>query len=111
MWSDFETNTLQSGFLERLGIDSVSNVMRISRLTWFTHVERMPPEDCVSRCRRLVVDGTRERGRGRKTWSECLMEDMSVVGLKAVDARDRTAWKQGIMKKPSDLRKRGTNRR
>ena len=31
--------------LERMGIDSVSNVMRISRLRWFGHVKRMPAED------------------------------------------------------------------
>ena len=30
---------------ECMGIDSVSNVMRISRLRWFGHVERMPAED------------------------------------------------------------------
>ena len=87
-----------------LGIDSVLNVMRISRLRWFGHVERMPAEDWVSRCRRLVVDGTSGRGRGRKTWSECLMEGMRVVELKAVDAQDRSVWKAGIMRKPSDLR-------
>ena len=63
--------------LERMGIDSVSNVFRISRLRWFGHVERMPAEDWVSRCRSLVIDRIKGRGRGRKTWSECLMEDMS----------------------------------
>ena len=111
MWRDFETKTLQSGFVKKsMGIDSVSNVMRISRLRWFRHVERMPAEYWVSRCRSLVVDETRGRGRGRKTWSECLMEDMKVVGLRAVDAQGRSVWKEGIMRKPSDLRKHGTNR-
>ena len=37
--------------LERMGIDSVSNVMRISWLRWFGHVERMPAEDWISLCR------------------------------------------------------------
>ena len=97
--------------LECMGIANVSNVMRITRLRWLGQVERMPAEHWVSRCRSLVVDGTRGRGSGRKTWSECLMGDTSVVDLKAADARDRRAWKQGIMRKPSDLRKRGTNTR
>ena len=71
----------------------------------------MPAEDWVSRCRSLVVDGNRGRGRGRKMWRECLTEDMRMVGLKAVDAQDHSVWKAGIMRKPSDLRKRGANRR
>ena len=33
--------------LERMGIDSVSNVLRKSRLRWLGHVERMPAEDWV----------------------------------------------------------------
>ena len=104
MWSDFETLSNRD-LLERMGIHSVANMMRISRLRWFGHVERIPAEDWVSRCRSLVVDGTRGRGRGRNTWSECLMEDIRVVSLKAVDARDHSVWKAGITRKPSDLRK------
>ena len=49
--------------LECMGIDSVSNVMRISRLRWFGHVERMTAEDWVSHCRSLVVDGARRGER------------------------------------------------
>ena len=87
MWRDFEQRLSSQNLLERIGIDSVSNVLRKSRLRWFGHVE--PAEDWVSRCRSLVIDGIRGRGRGRKTWSECLMEDIRVVGLNA-DARDRS---------------------
>ena len=97
--------------LERMGIASVSNVMRISRLRWLGQVERKNAADWVSRCRSLVVDETRGRGRGRKTWRECSMEDIRVVGLKAANARDRSVWKEGIVRKPFDLRKRGTNGR
>ena len=40
--------------LERMGIESVSNVIRISRLSWFGHIERLPAVDWVSRSRILV---------------------------------------------------------
>ena len=58
-WSDFKQRLSNQNLLERMGIDSVSNVMRIGRLRWFGHVERMPLENWVSRCRSLAVDGTR----------------------------------------------------
>ena len=37
--------------LSRLGIESVSVVVRRGRLRWFGHVERKQPDDWVSACR------------------------------------------------------------
>ena len=50
-----------------LGIQSVAEVVRHSRLSWFGHVERKSGEDWVSACRNVVVAGVRGAGRGRNT--------------------------------------------
>ena len=34
----------------------------------------------VSACRNVVVAGVRCAGRGRKTWRECVKDDMDVQG-------------------------------
>ena len=57
---------------KRLGIVSVSSRVRQGRLRWFGHVERKDADDWVSACRKLEVTGERGRGRGRKTWKECV---------------------------------------
>ena len=38
-------------------------------------------DDWVSACRGLVVEGTRGRGRSRKTWEQCVRDDMKLLGL------------------------------
>ena len=43
----------------RLGIDSIVDAVRRSRLRWFGHVERKGDEDWVKRCRNMEVDGRR----------------------------------------------------
>jgi hypothetical protein len=93
--------------LERLGIESVSVVVRRGRLRWYGHVERMDSENWVSSCRLINVDGARGRGRGRKTWQECVNDDMRKLGLARDGAQDRAGWRRAISGKPSDPCKRG----
>ena len=81
---------------EQLGIESVSDVVIRGRLRWFGHVESKSEDDWVSECRNMVVGGVRERGRGRKTWSECVLDDMKRIGLKKKNAQDRAKWKGAI---------------
>ena len=59
-----------------LGVQSVDEVVRWGRMRWFGHVERVSEDDWVSTCRNVVVAGVRCAGGGRKTWYECLKEDM-----------------------------------
>ena len=93
--------------LDRLGIVCVAEIVRCGRLQWFGHVERKSQDDWVSKCRDLVIDGVRSKGRGRKMWNECVEEDMRRLGLKRVDAQDRIVWRNAIVGKASDPRKRG----
>jgi hypothetical protein len=82
--------------LGRLGIVCVTEVVRRSRLRWFGHLERKCGAGWVTNCRDLVVDGDRCRGRGRKTWSDCVEEDMIRLGLKRKDVHKREEWRKGI---------------
>ena len=80
-----------------MGIVGVEERVRKCRLRWFGHVERKSDDNWVSRCRRLIVEGQRGSGRGRKTWMECVIEDMERLKLHKEDAQDRVVWRNGIL--------------
>ena len=54
-------------------------------------------DDWVSTCRKMIVAGERGGGRGRKTWKECVVDDMRKLKLNPEDAQDRTLWASGIL--------------
>ena len=62
-----------------LGVQCVAEVVRRSRLRWFGHVEHKSGDEWVSACRNVVVAGVRRAGRGRKTWYECVEDDIRAV--------------------------------
>ena len=78
-------------------IESVDSVVSSGRLRWFGHVERKETNDWVSKCRNLEVEGGLRRGRGRKTWIECVTADMKKVGLRKEDAQNRPLWSSSIV--------------
>ena len=79
-----------------------------SRLRWFGHVERKSGDDGVSACRNVVVAGVRCTGRGRKTWYECVKDDMKALGLHPEWAvfRDRM-WRCFFLEERITLAERG----
>ena len=82
-----------------LGINCVADVVRRGRLRWFGHLERKSVDDWVSACRGLVVEGTRGRGRSRKTWEQCVRDDMKLLGLHPEWAVFRDMWRDLIWSK------------
>ena len=64
-----------------LGVQSVADEVRRGRLRWFGHLECKSVDDWVSACRNVELAGVRCRGRIRKTWRECVGDDMEVLGL------------------------------
>ena len=60
------------------------------------------PDDWVSACRHIEVESVKGRGRGRprKTWRECVEEDMSKLKLSVKDIQDRAVWRNGILGNP-----------
>ena len=77
----------------RLGIWSVGELLRRNRLRWFGHLERKDNEEWVSACRRVEVVGARARGRVKKTWEECVKNDLDLLGLRRDWAQDRAKWR------------------
>ena len=65
--------------LERARINPVARFISANRLRWFGHVLRMPD----TRLPRYLLDwtpahGKRSRGRPRKTWLKCVLEDAAL---------------------------------
>src|SRR5260221_223706 len=99
--------------ISRLGIDCVTEMVARSRLRWFGHFERMEDEEWVTACRRVKVEGKGGRVRGRKTWQECVNEDMRKRGLKPEMAQDRAQWRgciHGTRPTPASREKRTLRR-
>src|SRR5664279_2443545 len=80
----------------RLDVEAVSGVLRRGRLRWFGHLECKNPDDWVSACRDLEVDGVKRKERSRKTWGGCVRNDMVSLGLKREWALDRVRWSGSI---------------
>ena len=91
-----KAHRLTEDLYKSLGVESVFEVVRRRRLRWFGHVERKNRDAWVSACRYIQVEGVKPRGRGKKTWGECVAEDMRSAGLRNEDAQDRVVWKSCI---------------
>ena len=61
---------------ELLRLEPVSLMIKKSRLRWFGHVEWKDDNDWVQRCIMWEVEGIRQRGRPKKTWWDCVKNDM-----------------------------------
>ena len=77
---------------DRLGVDSITGVVTRGRLRWFGHVERKPDSDWTKGCTQLEVKGVRGRGRSRKTWRQCVDDDLKRWKLKPKDATLKALW-------------------
>jgi len=53
------------------------------------------------------VDGKAGKGRSRKTWLECVKEDMKDFGLKVTDIRNKDDWRNEVFVKASEPCKQG----
>ena len=81
---------------ELLGLEPVSLMIKKSWLRWFGHVERKDDNDLVKRCITWEVEGIRQRGRPKKTWRDCVKNDMESLGLSQKDAQSRNKWRRRI---------------
>ena len=74
---------------ERLGVDDVALVLQQNRLRWYVHVLRKDDDDWVKKCMEHEVEGSRPRGRPKKTWKEVVREHCQARKLNKEDAMDR----------------------
>ena len=96
--------------LSRCGMEDILLVMRKRRLAWFGHIHRRhEEEDPLRRIMHTEAPGRRPRGRPKKTWKECLKQDMAAAGVQETAAEDRAAWRDAINRLTSSTE--GTRRR
>jgi len=50
----------------------------------------------VKKCMEYYVEGSRRRGRPKRTWREVVQKDCQARSLKSEDAMDRSRWKKLI---------------
>ena len=67
-------------------------VLQQNRLRWYGHVLRKDDDDWVKKCMEHEVEGSRPRGRPKKTWKEAVREDCQARKLNKEDAVDRCKW-------------------
>jgi len=60
---------------ERLGVDDIALILQQNRLRCYGHVLRKDDDDWVKKCMEYEVDGSRPRGRPKRTWKEVFRED------------------------------------
>jgi len=79
---------------ERLGIDDIILIPHQNRLRWYGHVLRKEDTDWVKKCMEYEVEGSRPRGRPKRTWKEVVQKDCQARNLNREDAMDRGRWKK-----------------
>ena len=77
------SNTL----LNQLNIPPIESLLRARRLRWFGHVKRS--EGWIKKCTEIDVEGTRGKGRPRKSWKQTINGDLKDWNLQETMAEDR----------------------
>ena len=80
----------------RLELEDIISVLQWNRLRWYGHVLRKEDNDWVKRCMEYKVEGTRPRGRPKKTWREIVEKDRRARGLNTEDAMCHSRWRKQI---------------
>ena len=64
---------------------------------WFGHVEQKDDNDRVKRCITWEVEGIKtERTPQKKTWLNCVKNDMESLGLSQKEVQSRNKWRRRI---------------
>ena len=81
---------------ERLGIDDIILILQQNRLRWYGHVLQKEDNDWVKKCMEYDVEGSKPRGRPKRTWKEVVQKGCQARNLIKEDAMDRGRWKKLI---------------
>ncbi|XP_070026581.1 uncharacterized protein [Nicotiana sylvestris] len=83
---------------EKVGVASMEDKLRESRLRWFGHVKRRDIDALVRRCKRLTMADLRKgRGKPKKYWGEVIRQNMSLLQLTKDMTHDKKVWRSRIM--------------
>jgi len=81
---------------ERLGIDDIVLVLQQNRLRWYGHVLQKEDTEWVKKCMEYEVEGSRLRGRPKRTWRAVVHRDCQAHNMKSKDAVDHSKRKKMI---------------
>jgi len=81
---------------ERLGIDNIILILQQNRFRWYVYVLCKEDTDWVKKCMEYEVEGSRPRGKPKRTWKEVVQKDCQARNLNREDAMDRGRWKKLI---------------
>ena len=74
----------------KVGVVSIVDKLRESRLRWFGHVRRRQITAPVRRCESLELGALcRGRGRPKKSWMEVIRQDLNALNLSEDMTSDR----------------------
>jgi hypothetical protein len=79
-----------------IGVEPSVEVYRRNGLRWCGHVKRKADDEWLKRCTRIEEEGSRPRGRPRKTWMKTPEDDMRCALLPA-DRRTQVCGEGGSM--------------
>ena len=78
----------------KLGICDLAVLVRERRLGLFGHVMCSSGE--INRVRSRPVPRRKDPGRPKKTWDECVKQDLKVCGLSEAGTQDRASWRSSV---------------
>jgi len=78
---------------DRLGIDYIIFVLQQNRLQWYGHVLKKEDTDWVKKCMEYE-EGSRPRGRSKRTWRQVVQKDCQACKLNREDAMDRSRMEE-----------------
>jgi len=71
-------------------------IVQQNSLQWYGHVLRKEDTDWVKKCMEYEVQGSRLRGRPKRTWKKVVQKDCQARILNKENAMDRDRWKKLI---------------
>ena len=80
----------------KIGVTSIKEKMRETRLRWFGHVRHRPTDAPVRRVELKLGQVKRAQGRPKKTWMEVIRQDIEAKGLSEGILLDRNEWRKLI---------------
>lgn len=81
-----------------LGVRDIADKMQESRLRWYGHVKRKPPDYIGNLALQLDIPGRRPVGRPKTRWKEVVLKDKEACKVTDDDVHDRAKWRSKIRK-------------
>ena len=78
--------------LERCKLEVVGVVLKKKRLFYLGHVKRRSKNDPITRIQEVEVPSRRSRGRPKKTWHDCVRQDLTDAGNPENLTPNRDEW-------------------